>query len=88
MKAVGTNAAAGVARGWFECLHLMISQVGCKTPPDDFPASSTGYHVQTHLKLLGDLGSIQEQPGAETVHWAKVGCKHTHKKRNLKHVNT
>lgn len=24
-----------------------------------------------YLKLLSDLRSIQEQPGAETVHWAK-----------------
>lgn len=30
-----------------------------------------------HLKLLSDLGSIQEQPGAETVHWTKVSCKDT-----------
>lgn len=28
--------------------------------------------VAAYLKFLSDLGSIQEQPGAETVHWAEV----------------
>lgn len=28
-----------------------------------------------YLKLLGDLGSVQEQPGAETVHRTEGGCR-------------
>lgn len=34
-------------------------------------------HTAAYLKLLGYLGSVQEQPGAETVHWTKVSCRGT-----------
>jgi len=29
-------------------------------------------YLDVYLKLLGDLGSIQKQPGAEAVHWTEV----------------
>lgn len=32
--------------------------------------------IFVYLKLLGDLGSVQEEPGAETVHRSEGGCGH------------
>lgn len=32
-------------------------------------------NVSRYLELLGDLGSVQEQPGAETVHRAEASCR-------------
>lgn len=37
-----------------------------------FKQNTCVWYEVWYLKFLSDLGSVQEQPGAETVHWSKV----------------